>query len=233
MFGITFNNKHSNNDFGLRVIEKNIGNPTKIKNKERVPFSNQIYDFSGVYGGQEYEERPLTYVFELKDYEKVDLSIKKIEILNWLMKPAEKIELIDDYIPGYYFLAEVEDNIDFDELRFRGIITVNFTAYPFKISELNEGNDIWDTFNFLLDYAQVTEFEVNGTKEITLYNSGVGTIKPIIKTSAPMQIIKDNTTYDLPAGESASYDFMLVELKNLITIKGNGIISFHFRKELI
>lgn len=232
-FGITFNEKHSFRDFGLRVLEKHIGNPSKIKRKERVPFSNKIYDFSSVYGGQEYEERHLTYVFNLRDYDKVNLAIKKIEILNWLMQPNEKVQLLDDYIPGYYFLAEVEEDIDFAELRFRGVFTVNFTAYPFKISELKEGHDLWDPFNFLLDYAQTTEFTVNGTKEVTLYNPGASVIQPKIIASNVMTITKGNTTFNVPSGESQSHDFILHQGENKMTIKGIGKISFHFRKELI
>jgi len=232
-FGITFDSKHSYEDFGLRVVSRQIGNPPKIKRKERVPYSNKIYDFSSIYGGQEYGERLLTYTFQVKDYKKIDLNIKKVEVLNWLMKPNEKIKLIDDHIPGYYFLAEVEDEIDFDELRFRGLITVQFTAYPFKISELYEGHDIWDEFNFLLDYAQVTEFNVNGSLEVTLYNSGANVVQPRIISSAQMQIIKDGTIYIIPAGESESHDFVLQNLENKLTIVGNGYIQFLFKKELI
>lgn len=232
-FGIKFDGKHSYDDFGLTVAERNIGNPKKIKIKERVPFSNQVYDFSGIYGGQEYEERPLTYVFNVKDYEKIPLTMKKIQALNWLMNPNEKIQLFDDYIPGYYFLAEVEEAPDFDELRFYGRLTVQFTAYPFKIGELEEGNDIWDEFNFLLDYAQITEFNVNGSTDVTLYNPGINVAKPIIKATAPMQIKQGNKIFTVPIGESQSYDFVLRGLKNKLTIVGNGSISFHFRKELI
>src|SRR5690606_11203503 len=81
-FGITFGEKHSYIDFGLTVAERSIGNPRKIKIKERVPFSNQVYDFSGIYGDQEYEERPLTYVFNVKDYKKINLENKKTEDIN-------------------------------------------------------------------------------------------------------------------------------------------------------
>ncbi len=232
-FGIKFDGRHSYDDFGLTVAERNIGNPKKIKIKERVPFSNMIYDFSGIYGGQEYEERPLTYVFNVKDYKKIPLTMKKIQALNWLMNPNEKIQLFDDYIPGYYFLAEVEEAPDFDELRFHGRLTVQFTVYPFKIGELEEGNDIWDTFNFLLDYAQITQFEINGSKEIALYNPGVSAVNPVISATAPMTIQIGTKTFNIPAGESRSCDFMLPNLENKITIIGNGSISFHFRKELI
>lgn len=232
-FGITFNGLHSYDDFGLTVAEKTIGNPSKIKTKERVPHSNQVYDFSGIYGGQEYEERQLTYVFNVKDYDKRMIAIKKIESLNWIMNVNEKTKLVDDYIEGYYFLAEVEEAPDFEEMRFHGTLTVTFTAYPFKIGELEEGNDIWDSFNFLLDVAQITEFRVRGRKNVILYNVGANIVYPIIRATSPMQIIKDGITYNIQAGEIESRVFFLNIGENPMTITGNGTISFHFRKELI
>lgn len=232
-FGITFDGKHSYKDYGLRVVERHIGNPPKIKRKERVPFSNELYDFSGIYGGQEYDERVLTYVFGIHDYDKINLSMKRVEVLNWLVPVNQKVKLIDDYIPGYYFMAEVEEAPNFDELRFRGRLTVTFTAYPFKIGELYEGNDLWDPFNFLLDVAQITDYEVAGTKTVNLYNPGASIIKPKIRASSPMEVIKGNTTFNVPSGESESHDFVLNQGANKMTIKGNGTIEFLFYKELI
>lgn len=230
--GITYDGRHSS-EYGLRLVDRVIGNPNKIKGKERIPFSNELYDFSSIYGGQEYEERSLTYVFNVKDYNKIDLEVKKTAVNNWVMQPNKKIQLFDDYIPGYYFMAEVEDGPDFTELRYNGRITINFTAYPFRISQLEEGNDIWDTFNFLLDVSQITNFKVNGSINTTLYNAGVAALYPIIKATAPMEIIKDGITYTVPIGESKSLDFYLKIGENPIIINGNGNISFHFRKELI
>src|SRR5690625_1662416 len=237
MRGITFDGKHSFRDFDLTIAPgRNIGNPSKIKRKERVPFSNVEYDFSNIYGGQEYTERPLIYTLNVIDkhnYSKDHFSIMKIAILNWLMGPSGKGKLTDDAIPGYYFLAEVENGPELEEHEFDGTLAVEFTAYPFKISELEEGHDIWDEFNFLLDYAQVTEFNVYGSLEVTLYNPGASVVQPRIISSAQMQIIKDGTTYIIPSGESESHDFVLQNLENKLTIVGNGHIQFLFRKELI
>lgn len=231
--GITFNGKHSYKDFGLRLIDRDPGVPSKRKNKQRVPHSNVVYDFSGIYGDQEYEERTLTYIFNLKDYDKIHLETKKTAVINWLMNPNEKSKLVDDYIPGYYFLAEVEQGIDFDELRFNGRLTVGFTAYPYRIAEREEGHDIWDEFNFLLDVAQITKFDVAGTSDVTLHNPGIAKAYPIINASAPMEIVKEGITYSVPIGQSQSFDFFLTPGKNDFKINGNGTISFHFRKELI
>lgn len=235
--GFEFRGKHSYNDFGLTIESRKIGNPSKIKRMERVPFSNEIYDFSNVYGGQEYEEREIEYTINLfnKNSKALDneFFISETEVLNWLMGSNRKEILKDDLVPGYYFLAEVISGIDTDFLFRFGKLTVTFTAYPFKISELKEGHDLWDPFNFLLDYAQTTEFTVNGTKEVTLYNPGASVIQPKIIASNAMTITKGNTTFNVPSGESKSHDFILHQGENKITIKGNGTIEFLFHKELI
>lgn len=192
MRGIAFNGQHSYTDLGLTIASKNIGNPSKLKRKERVPFSNTDYDFSGIYGGQEYTERELTYTFNVLGYQdnKDYFTTKKIEALNWLMSANKKGKLTDDTIEGYHFLAEVEDSVELIENEAAGTLTATFTAYPFKISDHCEGDDIWDTFNFLLDYAQVTEFNVSGATTVTLYNNGANNISPTIQASSPMKIVK-------------------------------------------
>lgn len=231
---IYFNGKDSYKDFGLTISEPRIGNPSKVKVTERVPFSNQTYDFSGIYSGQEYEERPLSFTFNIAWREKAnDFYIYETEVLNWLTGTNKKEVLKYSELPGYYFLAEVVEGPDTDYQFVGGSMPVNFTAYQFKIGELEEGHDIWDEFNFLLDYAQITEYDVNGQQSVTLYNNGASIITPTIRASAPMDIIKDSITYKIPAGESQSYDFILTKGENRMTVRGNGHISFHFRKELV
>ncbi|RQW19906.1 phage tail protein [Bacillus sp. C1-1] len=233
MFGIFFNGQHSYRDLGLTVADRDVGDPQKIKTIERVPYSNELYDFSTLYGDQQYSERSLTYVFNVKDYDKINLSFKKVEVTNWLMSLDHKSKLLDDNLPNYYFTAELEDEPNFDELKYHGRLSVTFTAKPFMVSELEEGHDIWDDFNFLLDYALTNKYQVNGRLDTDLYNGGSTSAIPLIKASAPMQIIKGNVTFQVPAGETKDIDFSLAKGSNLIRIVGNGSISFHFHKGVI
>lgn len=238
--GIKFNGKHSLKDFGLTVSHRDIGYPSKIKRQERVPFSNQVYDFSSVYGGQEYEERSLTYTFNIigrnfggyrKDYR--ETQILETAVMNWLMNTNGKVILKDDTIENYYFKAELVTNPS-SEFRFIGSeLTVEFTAYPFKISELPEGHDIWDKIIFTHDYLQNVDFTVEGSKEITLYNNGASVITPTVIASAPMEVILGNIRFSVPAGRSQHDDLVLANLENKLIITGNGTISFEFYKELI
>jgi len=231
--GINFNNKHSYYDFGLILQERKIGNPSKIKNTERVPWSNIEYDFSNLYSEQEYEERAISYTFALVAHSKQYYTTMKTVVVNWLCSAIGKTVLKDDIIPNYYFLAEVVKGPSETDFNSDGSITVEFTAYPFKISSLKEGHDIWDEFNFLLDYAQETDFTVNGSLEITLHNPGITIVYPKITCSSSMKLQKENITYEISAGSTSSYDFSLSPGENKLKILGIGTISFEFYKELI
>lgn len=230
----TFGGLNSYKDFGLTIERRKIGNPSKIKRTERVPFSNQIYDFSNLYNGQEFDERSISYDINIACGDKSSHFYDfETEVVNWLMGKPGKQVLTDDLVPGYYFLAEVVDGIDTDFIFVGGRSRLRFTAYPFKISELEEGNDIWDTFNFLNDYSQMTKFNVNGSKVVTLYNQSATTVTPQIVSSSNMTIKIGNSTYEIPKGITKSHDFMLSQNENKLTIEGTGTIEFKFYKELI
>lgn len=236
-YGIKFNNKHSFYDFGITMPpEKEIGFPTKEKIVVKVPFSNVEYDFSELYGSQSYGTRPLRYSFNVVDRNgntKEKMNTMKTVLANWLMNTQGKQKLYDDAIPGYYFLAEVEGDMSFQENWDTGIITVTFKAYPFMIAELPEGNDLWDVFNFELDVAQNVEFTVNGSLTVTLLNMGTPDVVPEINTSESMTITKSGITYSIPAGVIQTSDFALKSGENALNITGFGTISFKFFKELI
>lgn len=231
MLGIRKGNKHSYRDFDVTIKSKSIGSPKKNKIKETIPFMNGSYDFSSIYGSQTYGERSIQYVFNIVGQTKTHLNIKKIDFLNWLHKGGKE-PLYDDSIPGYYFLAECEDD-DFKENGNTGELTVSFTAYPFKIRECYEGNNLWDDFNFELDVLQDTKFTVNGSSNVNIYNSSAIDIEPTIITSSNFEIIKDNKKYVVESGESKDYRFKLKKGNNNITLKGNGTIEFRFRKEVL
>lgn len=156
-YGIWFNGHHSS-EFGLTVGEgKKIGFPKKKKVVVGIPHSNKNYDFSSVIGKQSYEERELVIPFNIHDtsmWTKERMYVMVTRVTNWLMGTNKKTPLYDDVMKDYYYLAEVQDAPDFDEMTRHGVLEITFKCYPFRIARLAEGNDIWDTFNFELDVFQ-------------------------------------------------------------------------------
>ena len=232
MLGIIKNNKHSYGDFGIKILSRTISNPTKRKIKETIPFMNGSYDFSLLYGEQSYDERELSYTFSLPKMDKIKLNMLKIKIINWLNEGLQE-PLYDDQIPGFYFLAECT-GIEYDESYYNyAQLTANFIAYPFKISDFQDGHDIWDDFNFELDMVQDTIFEVDGTKDITLYNNGAIGINPTVICSNNIEVTKGNSVYKFKQGESKTWAFKLDNGLNTLTIKGTGTIEFKWCKEVL
>lgn len=232
MYGIKYNNKHSFKDLDLKVIDRDISESSKTKVTETIPFSNIVYDFSNLYGSQVFKPKKMVYTFQINEIYKHKLEFKRMEIENWLLYNNSKTKLEDDVVKGYYFLAECTET-DFEDLKTYGKIKATFEAYPFRISTLQDGHDIWNEFNFELDMAQDTKFSINGTKTIKLYNNGSIEINPTITCSSEMKIIKGNTTYNLLPGTSKSFSFKLDKGLNDLTIVGNGTIEFKWYKELL
>ncbi|MRB61649.1 phage tail protein [Bacillus thuringiensis] len=238
MYGITFNGKHSYRDMGYTMPAegRDIGFPSKEKIVVRVPFSNVEYDFSELYGSQTYSSRVLQYtfnVFKKGTYTPQAMQIEKTRLINWLMNSNGRQKLYDDTIPGYYFLAEVESGADFQDDWETGSMTVTFRAYPFMIADLQEGNDLWDDFNFEMDVAQATDFVVDHMLTVTLCNTSASSVVPEITSSNQMVIVKGENRYKVLPGVTKDSQFILETGNNVFRIEGYGTISFRFYKELI
>ena len=234
-YGIVFDGQRSN-DFGLDVQDKVVGMPAKQKIMQPLPFTSSVIDLSEIYGCQTYDERQYEITFLVRnhqDYSKDRLYTMWTKTVNWLMNPGHKVKLVDDIMSNYYYLAEVQKEPDWEEFRSYGKLKVEFTCYPFRISELAEGNDIWDDFNFELDIAQNTVYEINGSKTITLFNVGSNSVAPQLISTAPFTITMNNQQFTLGAGTYDSPDFMLQIGENTLTVTGTGKLSFVWHKELI
>lgn len=231
--GFKFNNLHSYKDFRLFMERKQILPPAKVKIKETVPFMNGTYDFStiGTNGEPVYGERQIQVTLGLPTKSKEKLHILYSKILEWLQDTGRQ-QLIFDDICDYYFLAEVEDSPNFEELIRFGRLTVTFICQPFKIGVNLEGSDIWDTFNFETDVSQDTEFDVVDSKTVNIINVG-RLVTPVINVDTNMSITFYNKTYNLVVGDNKFYDLKLKSGDNYITIDGTGNIKFLFRKEVI
>ncbi len=99
------NGKHSWNDFGCRISEREIGQPEKKRIVETVPYSNDVQNFNTLYGMQVYGERDLRYQLVLMDNaeNRAQKTIRKI--CAWL-NVSGYVPLYDDMMPAHYFLAE-------------------------------------------------------------------------------------------------------------------------------
>jgi phage-related protein len=230
--GFSFDGRHTK-EYGMSLKEREAPSPEEKEIREDVPFMHGDHDFSMFLGERIFRNRPLRYTFEVytrnREHRKVDETVLK----NWLMRVGRK-NLYDDYDKGYYYKAKCT-NVDIQEEVNPGrlIVTLTFDAYPFKKSELPEGHDIWDKFNFELDVSQPVEFTINNEETVTVINPGSTSAAPNIIANNNFSIEKGNTTYSISSGETESEEFRLMPGDNRMTIKGNGTIKFEWYKELM
>ncbi|MBU3153507.1 distal tail protein Dit [Clostridium estertheticum] len=232
MYGITFNGKHSFDDYDLFVMSKSIQPPSKDKIKVPVPFmQGGGWDFSTVGSNGEiiYNTREITIKFCIDTTNVSQLYVKYSEILEWLQGTGQQ-KLVFDDISDYYFMAEAETPPTFSTFIMLGELEVKFVADPFKIGVDYATNNLWDTFNFEEDYLQDGEYDIVGTKTITLYNPK-RLVMPTINVSTAMSIIYNSKTYNLVVGDNKLYGLKLANsVNNIIIINGTGHIKILFKK---
>ena len=228
--GINFNGKHSFEDFNLIMNSKTISTPSKKKIKIDVPFMNGNYDFStiGSNGEITYNQRTIEVHFTLLSTSKIKLHVELTKVVEWLQSVPQD-ELIFDDIKDYYFLAEVENEIAIEEKNNDAEITITFIANPFKTGVDYALNSLWDTFNFEEDYLQDADYDIVGTKTITIYNPG-RLITPTINCNATMTLTYNSVVYNLIIGDNKPYGLRLANGANDIIIIGTGHIKILFKK---
>lgn len=235
MYGITFNGKHSLKDMGLYAESKTINAPSKKKITDSVPFMHGFYDFStvGSNGEQVYDTRTITVTLRIIAYNMEELHTIYSQALEWLMD-AGKQKLQFDFMPDFYFMAEVQDAPDWDKFLKYGLLTVDFMCDPFKYSNSYMGDDIWDTFNFLTDYMQYTNgFEIKEPfTTVVMYNNG-RVITPVINCSSSMtlRVNGEDKEYKLNAGDNKVWGLKLKNGKNELIFAGSGTVKILFRWE--
>ena len=239
-YGVTFCGQHTWSDLGLVVLDKKITFPKRDKAQIALPYSSRIIDLSSLYGLQPYAERTIELTFLIIDQETLSKDVlynRWTKVINLFESPKGKSPLIDDIMPEYYYLAEMVNPPTWDEYRYHGKFTLKFDAYPFRIHVKPEGDDIWDTFNFESDVAQITKYEVNGSKDIELINIGTNEVQPTIVANANFVLITSTKTINISAGTTnpylVPYPFVLPVGESKIYIQGTGTIEFQWHKELI
>ena len=213
-------NKGSVDDFEASMKEREIGEPNKKSIKETVPFSNKIYDFSKINGEVYWEERVLTYVFEIIANSPEELETKKQEFKSWVMNIFEE-NLHDPYIEDYHFIATF-DSISCDDTEIeKSTITVTFTAYPYMLSNVKK------SFSFNVSESAATK--------ATIKNDSSHRIRPTFRSDVPFLLKTSNGSYGIPSGEISSSDFLLdvgIITFTLQSIEGSGTVRIEFVEEV-
>lgn len=137
---LVINGKKSYDDFGVCIATRKISQPKKKSIKGSVPFSNITYDFSKIDGEIYWEERTLTYTFDIAEFTTEEMEELKENLLDWLLN-VHDADIYDPYIPNYHFHGSF-DSDSWDEDFGAGTLGISFTVYPYKIANDDTSNKV-------------------------------------------------------------------------------------------
>lgn len=188
IYGLTFNGKHSFQDFGLVMFSKDrplLPEPKIIT--EDAPGIDGELDYSSVNpdGETKYKDRPLEIEFTLKEPDPRYLRIKAREIAAWLAC-GEK-QLVFDDEPDKFWLARVANRLDLEnQIVSLKRFTIQFKCRPFAYWGQTTDNLILDS-DILLDsdirLDEEYSFSITGVTTVEVNNVGTRDTKPVIEVT--------------------------------------------------
>lgn len=229
---IKFNELRTYDDLGFTIADIQIGFPSPVTKLEKIPFSNTFLDFSSTNGVLEYSTRTISITFKLDKYITNTSSLNSVyfNLINSLSSvDFKKLEI--DFLEGY-FLARIESCSSFDLMQEDRLIEVVFLCMPFRHIEDSVGNEAWDTFVFDTDILQETEYIVNKSKNITLYNQSIALETVTIIADSVFKVVYDNVEYSIKNGTNKEVFKLNIGINNL-NVQGTGTIKFNYYKEVI
>ena len=214
MDGIRIAGRHSWDDFGLYIKTRNIGLPARKRIRQTVPFCHGSYDFSALGGEVAYEDRTLSYTFDLAADTLSALEAEKAAVSAWLAQ-VQEAEIRDDVAPGCHFVGSTSAlSWSPEENGYQGELSVQFACYPFKISDAPK------------------ELVLEGTAPKTLYLSGFGAALKAVSDSATTVtngLLSGSLSPDVPA----LLPFTLHQGVNTLSQTGEGRVGLIYYEEMI
>lgn len=225
--GIMFDDeKHTYDDFGLRITAINIGFPSAKTSKIDIPGADGYLDMTD-YFGTRYDTRKLTIECDVEDKNYYNWAGRMSQISNYLHGKRRKIVL--DWDNGFYYLGRGSCEYDKDN-RVYSEITLKFECDPYKYDLTATDEDwLWDPFDF--DEGVIREYgnqTVDGALVLTVVGSPMPVVPKII-VSADMQVEFGGELYRLKAGENYLPDIEIKEGEHVLTFTGHGTVTVSYR----
>lgn len=231
--GVTFNGHHTS-EFGLKeTTDDVIGMPAKTKLTYAPIASNQVVDLSNLYGPT-FGERTFTknFMFDENMWTAETQYQMWTKLVNWLMQPPGKIPLWDDVMHDYHYLGEVQAAPNFKEDYHQGTLQVTWQCYPFRIKDKAEFDDVWDTFNFENDVAQVTH--LNSERMMTtLFNTGVADVAILATSDVAVTLVINGDVHELVKGSNNDTKLVLSPGENDVSINSAANVDISWHQEVI
>ena len=228
--GAYFDSTHSYN--ALHMIPKQkltFAPPTPKYVMEELKGATGELDYTETLTGKvHYQNRKGEFHFIVLHNEEDDYQAAYTAIRTFFAGQKREVRLDEDedmHYTGRFTLTEWKSYEGYSEA------TIAYNVEPFRYSSDNiRIHDwLWDDLDFG-SYNEVLYgmFVVNGTKARSLWNTSDYPITPGFQCSAPMTVVVNGNTYQLPQGNCYSPGFDLMPGDNLMTFTGVGTVYIDY-----
>lgn len=208
MNGVLFDQIHSYRQLGIILGNPEIERPKGKLTYLDIPGRDGALDLSEAFGELRFNQRKVILPFKLRaDPNAAEQKIS--EVANLLS--GKKVKIILDKDPEYYYLGRLEVEGKYQHQVCQIIVTALCDPYKYK-----------------RDMTEET-FAINGSLEINLSNDRMTTY-PVVTTTEPMLVTIDDITYSYGVVSNFMTQIPLVFGDNLLTITGNGTITFTYQE---
>lgn len=217
---------------GFFLIDRDAPTPNEKEILEEIPYMQGSLDFSNLLGERIYDNRDITYTFEMFNVKYDSRKDVENQVKRDLMTPFIE-PLIDSHDVGYYWLGKcksvkVDDLQESNKLR----VVIVFDCYPLLIKQAQYYTDVMDDLS-VDDIGQFTMYLVNGRKSFSYLHIGDASVTPIIHCTSKMTLYVNGTKFDLTQGENEILTMKFKIGSNNLEAVGNGTIRFRARTELM
>lgn len=172
--GFSVRGRHLCEDFGLCVsAQPGLSAPVQKTARVDIPFSHGTLDFSALNGEVYYQDRELSFSFDVLADGPEDLEAQLAAVASWL-SPVCGDELVDDDRPDVYFRASAPSlSVSRDETGLAASVEASFSVYPFALARTDSEARITKGSNPVVNRGDMRArltVEPEGTVTITVGN---------------------------------------------------------------
>lgn len=211
--GITIGGRHSFDEFGLVIAEREIGAPPKNSIRKTVPYMNGFYDFTKLYGSPSWGARTIKYAFDVIGATVEEMEAERLPVVNWLCNVHDE-DIFDDAIPEYHFRGSF-DSLGIAEDGEKVTLTFTFVCYPFMIKNT----------------PRVVVASSSGN--YTLQNDGQP-VRLLVTTEAAATIAIGKSQQSVAAGlKDYKTSIIVPSGKNAVTVTTSGKVTLKIAEEVL
>ncbi|SFL60705.1 hypothetical protein [Lactococcus garvieae] len=213
---------------GLMLTERSAPLPEEKRVIENIPFSDGVEDYSQIFG-KFFNERELNYTFVKMDAnydERKQLEAK----IKHLASSYNYVELYDTHDLGYYFKAKLMSATFVNDAQNQMLTCqLGFKAQPYMYRNNDSYEDVWDSFNFDVDIAQIYDFNVQSYLKTFLVIPEAMKVEPIFELISGEVTLKMNEySKVLKVGKNATPYIVFDGVFNEFSLIGHGRVKIHY-----